>query len=466
MNHRIISFLFSCLLLLSFSLKAQNQTPIAAGQVYDSIACKKHPGHTYALFLPPDYDSLSSYPVIFIFEPGARGLLPIDSFRYAAATYGYILASSHKLRNGPWEDILGAANEMMEDVQLRFPIDSNRIYTSGFSGGSRAALAVAALNDDIAGVIGCGAALPPPTKFRPKTGDQFVYIGLVGDRDMNYLEMHELENNLLELGIPTCLRIFPAGHTWPPPSVIHGAVGWLELQAMKKGNLPMDQPWLDTQFEQMASRARELQKAEDWIEANRYYQYLKRDFPQHLRLAALQEEGEQLLDAKGYKKAQKLWDKNKVHEETEKEMFLKAFDKIVFSQHMPDSVRSWWKQEINQLKTASKSKKQDKSLMAFRLLNILHATCIEWGQGRMAMNQYATAARFYDIWGLIQAQSKFPFYLQARAYALDRNTIAAYKALGKAIKLGFSRPDSIRADPAFSKMLEEDRFQALLKSME
>ncbi len=466
MMNSFYSILLSLLLAFPLCMDAQKWTSSPEGQVYDSVFCQKHPDHSYALFLPPDFDSTKSYPAIFIFEPAARGRFPIDSFRQAAARYGYLLACSNKLSNGPWQKSFEGYNEIMEDLHLRFHLLPSRIYTSGFSGGSRAALAVASLSDEIAGVIGCGAAQPPPAQYQPKAGDHFAYIGLVGDKDMNYLEMHDLEKKLLGLGMPACLRIFPAGHQWPPASVISDALAWLELQAMEKSLLENDPAFVQKQFEKMAQQAQKLRSAEDWTEAARFYQYLSQDFPQHPDLATYQKEQQTLLASKNYQKAKKLWDKNKEKEEGEREIFLKAFDKIIFSSgNMPDSIRSWWKQELNSLNSLSKSKKQANSLMAFRLLNMITATCIEWGQGRMALNQYSTAASLYDIWGLAQPESRFPFYWQARAYALDGRASDAYKALEKAVKLGMSRRDVVEKDPAFSGMREEQRFQGLLEEM-
>lgn len=98
-------------------------------------------------------------------------------------------------------------------MSLVFSIDLHRIYTSGFSGGSRVASMVALQNKIISGVIGCGAGFPGENDFRNSTS--FCYIGLAGNRDMDYIEMCDLAKMMDGQGMKIELRIFDGGHSWP-----------------------------------------------------------------------------------------------------------------------------------------------------------------------------------------------------------------------------------------------------------
>ena len=69
---------------------------------------------SYALYLPSAYSGDRRWPIIYCFDPGARGPVPVRLFR-AAEKYGYILVCSNNSHNGPWEPI----NRAMQAVWTR-----------------------------------------------------------------------------------------------------------------------------------------------------------------------------------------------------------------------------------------------------------------------------------------------------------------------------------------------------------
>ena len=90
------------LLLTLFSLFAVAQAHAQAvllGRVLEKVTCAKDPAQAYALYLPSNYTPQPAWPVIFCFDPGARGLEPVQRFHAAAEKYGYIVAGSNNSRN-------------------------------------------------------------------------------------------------------------------------------------------------------------------------------------------------------------------------------------------------------------------------------------------------------------------------------------------------------------------------------
>ncbi len=167
---------------------------------------------------------------------------------------------------------------MSTDAQERFAINPNRIYTSGFSGGSRAACAVAVLSGQITGVVGCGAGFSGLSEHQPTAKATYVYAGVVGDKDMNYREMLQVEKQLASLNIARKLFFFDGGHEWPPSEKVVEAFGWLELQAMKKGLLARKTSWLDSLYQQSVRQARQYETEGKLYEALLTYQQLTADF--------------------------------------------------------------------------------------------------------------------------------------------------------------------------------------------
>ena len=61
------------------------QDGIQKGVVIQSLPTQADPAQTYALFLPAEYGSRTKWPVLICFDPGARGYLPVECFRYIVA---------------------------------------------------------------------------------------------------------------------------------------------------------------------------------------------------------------------------------------------------------------------------------------------------------------------------------------------------------------------------------------------
>ncbi|HQU71315.1 MAG: hypothetical protein KDI06_14965 [Calditrichaeota bacterium] len=76
------------------------------------------------------------------------------------------------------------------------------------------ASALAILAGNIAGAVGCGAGFTESYPANPQLN--FVYAGLVGKGDMNYLEMKSIATQLTIFQIPNRIFIFEDGHQWPP----------------------------------------------------------------------------------------------------------------------------------------------------------------------------------------------------------------------------------------------------------
>jgi len=66
-----------------FSLRAQAQD-LPVGKIIERVVCLKDAGQSYALYLPLNYATDRRWPVIYAFDPAARGMLPVERFKDAA----------------------------------------------------------------------------------------------------------------------------------------------------------------------------------------------------------------------------------------------------------------------------------------------------------------------------------------------------------------------------------------------
>ncbi len=229
--------LFLTAILLAYGLSFAQE--IEKGRIIDKVVCSAAPDQSYALYLPSSFDSSMKYPVLFLFDPSARGALAVETFRAAAESLGWILVGSNNAQNGPQKENARAALAVWTDARGRLPIDERRVYASGFSGGARSASVFPlVIGRAIAGVIGCGAGLSPAVKAGELRAE--AYFGLVGLADFNYIEMKKWDLAFDTSGPAHRFLYFEGRHDWPNPTSCAQAVGWMEVVAMKAGLRPTD----------------------------------------------------------------------------------------------------------------------------------------------------------------------------------------------------------------------------------
>jgi predicted esterase len=254
------------------------------GKIIQSVACLGAPGQSYALYLPSAFDPQEKWPVLYLFDPAARGVAGVEAFRDAAEDFGWMLVGSNNSRNGPLEASAYAAMELWSDTQKRLPVDEHCVYAGGFSGGARlASIFPQLIGRAVAGIIGCGAGLSSGLRTSDLTAGG--YFGLTGLADFNYEEMKNLDLAFDPSGIPHRFLFVEGGHDWPDPRSCARAVGWLELTAMKAGFRPKVEATAEAVIDRELAEARSFEEAgrvfwaADMLEAARRLAEGLRDIP-------------------------------------------------------------------------------------------------------------------------------------------------------------------------------------------
>src|SRR5207253_6401651 len=104
-------------MLCGCGLAAHAQTP-AAGTVHASVPVAADASNSYALYLPSNYSTAKHWPLLLIFDPSARGEVPVKLFHEAAERYGFILICSNNSRN--FEDPSNAIHLLLAEVKDLF----------------------------------------------------------------------------------------------------------------------------------------------------------------------------------------------------------------------------------------------------------------------------------------------------------------------------------------------------------
>jgi predicted esterase len=235
----------------------ENSLPV--GTIVPKVSTLAKPEQSYSLYLPSQYSPQKQWPIVYAFDPGARGKIPVELMKDAAERYGYIVVGSNNSRNGSWKIEAEAAQAMLLDTQDRLAIDVHRAYFAGFSGGARVAARLAQLCKCAAGVLLNGAGFQPEAPGSPDT--TVAVFASVGTYDFNFAEIIRMDDDLERLHYAHLLRTFDGPHQWAPSSAMDEALAWFRLQAMKRSRDGRDDSFIAVFAAQEAERAHAFEQS-------------------------------------------------------------------------------------------------------------------------------------------------------------------------------------------------------------
>lgn len=445
------SFVLTLVLALAFSglfthCKKQEKTavspapvfsPLPKGKLLKKVALTSLPGQSYALYLPPAYDSTKTWPVVYFFDAHARGSLPLKRYRTLADSFGSIFIGANNLKNGlNLLELNRRTNGLLQETAQRFAIDSSQKYIMGFSGGARSAVVAALQRPDIQGVIGCAAGFPQwnrPLKHR------FDYVIVAGKGDFNYLELVQLEEDLILHGLPVWYIEFEGKHQWPDSLITRKALSVLWLSAMRKGRIPRD--------EQIIKQFVALEKAaiKQWQNP---FKPLSLEKEYRLAIGALQGLTDvtrwkaalkKLQTTTAYLNAKAAWKKEE-HEETKLQ---KEIQRALIRVDVP-----WFRRAYRHWHGV---KPTDQNYwQAQRLLGYMSLMAYLYAEHALKANDTKAARAYLQIYALTDANNADYYYLSAWFELLQKNIARAQALAEKALKIGLDDPEKMFANPMFS----------------
>lgn len=362
------------LLFIVLPLLSNAQQVPQRGQISDSIAVSKTKGETFALYLPNSYDPKIESPILFIFDPGGRGRLGIHPFIASSEKYGIILICSNNAKNGPYEQSLEVANNLFNHVFEKYKVNVDQMFLSGFSGGSRLATAIATLSNQFAGVFACGAGFSHLPSHVPST-QGFLYAGICGVEDMNYLEMLSNDQYLSKLGFEHTIISFNGGHQWPPMAKINSAFDWMLLNLQKSKEALKIDASLEQQFRDHLNQAIDHKDKGEYLFASEHYQRLLEGYPKELVLKSIVSDYNALLGSREYLMATK--QRNQALSQ-EKKISQKLFGRLREDLEKPQDMNwKWWSKQINGLEGLKATGNKEEQHMVSRVKYALAAFIYE-----------------------------------------------------------------------------------------
>jgi len=434
------------------------------GQIVEKVSCADDPQQSYALYVPASYDPARHWPVVYLFDPSARGARAAERFRKGAETYGFLLAASNNSKNGPINESLGSARALWKDTHARFTIDDRRVYTAGFSGGARvAALVGQMLSGSVAGVIACGAGFPdgrPPAKDTP-----FAYFGTAGDTDFNLSEMKSLDATLEKLGIPHYLETFEGTHQWPTEQICAEALEWMRVREAARG-IAKDPALVESSFARRLARASREEAGGRTLEAYREYASITRDFRGLRDVADVRK---RLSELEKDDRVRSLFASEEKREKAERsaiDRLTAKLDTIRTAQEPPVLPRLLAELEISDWKKRAGSASRDEALAARRVLEWLFVRAsLFLPQELLARRDFSRAILALSVSTEIKPQSPQAWYNRACAEARAGHRKKALEELRVAVEKGFRDRKWIESDADLEPLREDEQFRQIVESL-
>lgn len=424
-------------------------------EFYQNIPTDSIPAITYSIYIPKPNPKIQKYSLLMVFDPQANSSKVLEKYKQLADKYHYIFVGSNHSRNGlPWQSIQESSTIILKEVLKKYPINTQRIYTMGFSGGARVAAELAIEKSLIRGVIAIGAGFQ---NTKANLSYNFDFFGMAAMGDFNYTELQDLDQMLSTTSMNYYIHFYNGTHEWPSLPELEQAFIWLEFQGMKANYIPKNDSLINHFCANNKLQYQIALKNKATIEA---YDLLKKDlaFSKGLTDQAEQKKAFETLansDAVRKYKKQTLQLKNEELELTQKYWRLLSEYPI-----------KWWKAEILKIKNASKiDPNSPKTQMKNRVLGFLGLAVFSKATNAVARIEEAQARKLLAIYQLLEPNNPEHEYLLAKLEVQLQNETQSKIHLEQAVKLGFKDKNRLLNEPCFKVMLQQQDFLKIIATL-
>lgn len=473
---RRVSYIVILLAAATVSAQPDQTATLPRGQLIEKVICADKPDQSYALYLPGNYDAARKWPVLYVFDPGARGRLPVERYQEAAERFGWIVIGSNNSRNASMKSSIDSWNAITRDSHQRLALDDARVYVAGLSGGARTAFAIAVeCGNCVTGIIASGAGFPP--SITPSPTMHFAVFMTSGINDFNFAELKALAVELTKAGITNSLAAFDGGHEWLPASVAIEAVGWMELEAMRSGKFQPDPAKINAIWNTKLEAARALESSGKVYDAYLIYAAMSKSF-KGLRETTDAEAKAGSLETKAevrdaIKDEQSQFRKQRDFENqiggliyADGRARLKERSEATAENAAAESIdpRIRLRQLLSELRKQAKSENDSGNRrVARRVLDGQYIGLIERGTALLREGkELDEAARLFSIAGDVDPERSGPFYYLAWAYAAKGEKKKALQSIKTAIEKGFTDVAAINSNQAFDALRRDKQYEEII----
>ncbi len=406
----------------------------------DSLSISEGVSETYSLFLPSNFNTDKTWPLLLVFDMEGRSLQALRLFSSVAEEQGYILAGSNNVSDTlSIADNILVTSRLLSSIKSILPIASNRVYSAGFDSGGRMAGLVPVFINNISGVLSCGSAFPN-TELLSST-NRFHYIGIVGNEDYNYTDMIDARRMMNTLRFTNQLYVFKGGHHWPSTDLLGRALSHFTIAAMGKKLIGVDENLIASAYTKDLSSFEMLENSGTFLQAERHLNDMLLIYRPHRSIDTLRSLRKSLRKNKQFKNQQRLNTNYRFRESLLKDDYAYYLEEDVLTYNYNNL--GWWTFQMEKLKTFSESPISEEQLMGKRLLGFANALV----EDQVIVSQAeADPEAVLLLWMLktITDPKDYSYYLKIiRETSLQEDFGTALFYLEEALKNGFADLDAL-----------------------
>lgn len=293
-------------LLLFFLMTAQvsaQELTVKKGTVVDSLKVSDSLSETFALYLPTNFKTDKTWPVLVVLDGEGRGRTAAQLYRPAAEEQGYIIISSNNIsEENSLSENLEVTKRLIGSSEKLFPLDVKMISVAGSMGGGRVASVIPLMYKGTFGVIAVGDHWVNEDSF--DKDKNVVFIGVAGDEQYTFEGIKFTAQLFKSYKRPSYVYTFEGDHAWPKNGVIRSVLGSLTIEAMKNGLRPIDRNLITSLYNADISHANTLISAVKLLEAMDFLTLMEYKYDGLMELDEIETKQKQMERSRNYERQQ------------------------------------------------------------------------------------------------------------------------------------------------------------------
>lgn len=412
----------------------------ATGQVIPNVICHTDATQSYALYLPASHKT-EKLPVIYFFDPHGNGALPLNNYKSLAEEYHFILVGSNNSKNG--NDFSTADriwDNLFTDTKNRLPVTVSQIYVCGFSGGGKVASYLGLHHPEIKSVIAGGAGI---SLLNSGGAINFTFTAIAGTGDMNMTDLVLINNELDKTTTRHRIIFFNGKHEWAPESTMNTAFAGLQLDAMYKKAIPVNDSFINKFVVDGKASVAALLQADNYTKAagacNVYTSFLNGLSKQ---ASWFIEKDKSIQSSLSYQRQYNI----------EQDLFTREENiKHTYQQHFESADAAYWQNTINEVKQKAKQPTPE-GAMYQRLQAYLSLAFYSFSNQLINNNRNDEARYFVELYKLADPSNSEAWYFSAMLDARNGDRATTVEDLLKAVANGFADKNRLTNQAEFKEI--------------
>ncbi|GAA0726242.1 hypothetical protein GCM10009430_33030 [Aquimarina litoralis] len=429
-------FIFICIVT---STSGQNSLKLRKGVVTDSIAVPETEG-VYSIYLPKSFDLNKPWPILFGFDNNENISALTHLFKNAAEEFGYIVAISNYGNKLSESDKSSYIPVFVKHIISLFPIQEKRMYALGVGDNASLNTSLPLFYEQFSGVIAINDSFDYHQKLRRNRN--FSYFGIVNTHNFRYQDFFLYNKYLDRKGISSSLYTYEGNMKLPSQDIVHRTLPFFTIDAMRKGNIPVDSLWINMLYKKDKENIFELKEKGDYLEAYDELTRMQKKFQTFVDTDELKNEQKEIKKIKAYKTEKRIKSRNK-----NKEMYLR--ESLVFDLEEDIGLNAynnlgWWQYKMEEFDKLSSTKEPYTTAMVVRIKGFLQNIVTNYKKELSKSKREIDRKIFLNILSTIIDKDDFDSYKTIIALsAIDEDNETAIFYLEKMLQQGYKEMDSL-----------------------